>query len=121
VRPKKVITGMALGWDTALAEAAIKLHIPYIAAIPFVGQESRWQPAQQDHYFDLLAAAEDVVVVCEGDYAPWKMQRRNEWMVDHSDLVLALWDRSPGGTANCIRYAEERGKTWLNFWGEYVA
>jgi len=70
VRPKKVITGMALGWDTALAEAALKLHIPYIAAIPFVGQESRWQTTQQDHYFDLLAAAEDVAVEAARETGP---------------------------------------------------
>jgi hypothetical protein len=37
--PKEVITGMALGWDTACALAAIRLHIPFTAALPFEEQD----------------------------------------------------------------------------------
>jgi uncharacterized phage-like protein YoqJ len=33
------------------------------------------------------------------------LQKRNEWMVDHCDLLIAVWDGSEGGTANCVRYA----------------
>jgi hypothetical protein len=36
---------MARGWDLALAKAAVELGLPLFAAIPFVGQESRW-PAE---------------------------------------------------------------------------
>jgi len=41
-KPDKVISGMALGWDQALAEACVNLNIPFIAAVPFKGQESKW-------------------------------------------------------------------------------
>ncbi len=37
------------------------------------------------------------------------MQVRNEYMVDRADLVLALWNGTPGGTGNCVRYARTRG------------
>jgi hypothetical protein len=40
--PDFVISGMALGWDQAIAEAAVSLDIPLIAEIPFPGQPSRW-------------------------------------------------------------------------------
>jgi hypothetical protein len=40
--PDVVISGMALGWDQAVAEAAVKASTPFIAAIPFRGQESKW-------------------------------------------------------------------------------
>lgn len=106
--PTQVISGMALGWDTALAMAAIAHHIPLIAAVPFVGQESRWPPAQRLRYQKLLRRATEVVVVTEGGYAAWKMQKRNEWMVDRCDVLLALWDGSSGGTANCLTYARQR-------------
>ena len=35
-------------------------------------------------------------------------------MVDHSDLVLAYWDGSSGGTKNCIKYAIDSGVKVVN-------
>ena len=39
--PTLVISGMALGWDMAVAEAAFCLDIPFHAYRPFEGQESQ--------------------------------------------------------------------------------
>ena len=116
-KPDKVISGMAMGWDMALAHAAAHLGIQLIAAVPFKGQENRWSYQTVNFYHDLLSKAEEVVYVSEEGYAPWKMQVRNEWMVDHCDKVLALWDGSAGGTGNCIKYAEKVGKPIVNLWG----
>lgn len=117
----QVITGMALGWDMALAHAARMKGIPYIAAVPFKGQERIWLKVSQDDYHNLLKAAADVVYVCEEGYAPWKMQVRNEWMVNHCDKVLALWNGTSGGTGNCIKYAEKVGKPIKNVWNLFEA
>lgn len=38
------------------------------------------------------------------------MQKRNEYMVDLADRVIAVWDGSKGGTATCVKYAEKVGK-----------
>lgn len=118
-RPDKVITGMALGWDQALGWAAHHEGIPFIAAVPFEGQESRWRSLDQEWWKALLQNAEEVVYTSEPGYAVWKMQHRNKWMVDHADHVLALWDGSDGGTANCVRYAQRVGKPITNLWSEY--
>lgn len=120
-RPDKVITGMALGWDQAVGWAASDLRIPFVAAIPFTGQEKIWNSTDQQWYNDLLRNAEEVVVVSEGSYAPWKMQVRNKWMVDRADQILALWDGTDGGTANCVRYAESIGKPVVNVYSVYKA
>ncbi len=119
-RPHRVISGMALGWDQELATAALALGIPLWAAIPFDGQEKAWPEESQEKYHDILQAAHSVTVVCEGGYAPWKMQKRNEWMVDKATKMAALWDGSAGGTANCIRYAQKMGKPIDNLWDEFV-
>ncbi|MFZ2410072.1 MAG: hypothetical protein WAW23_00725, partial [Candidatus Methanoperedens sp.] len=37
-------------------------------------------------------------------------QRRNEFMVDAADVLAAFFDGSPGGTANCVRYARSVGR-----------
>lgn len=110
------ISGMALGWDQAFAEACVGAGIPYIAAVPFKGMSSAWPEAAQRRYDRLLRAAAEVVYVCVPGYAVWKMQKRNEWMVDNCTRLCALWDGSSGGTANCLRYAEKvRGRTGAPF------
>lgn len=105
LRPFYVISGMAPGFDQDLARVAIELRIPFVAAIPFVGQEDRWPLRGRQEYRQLLQQAYEVVIVCEGGYERWKMQARNEWMVDHCTDVLAAFDGSPGGTANTVNYA----------------
>ena len=116
----KVISGMALGWDQALAEAAVNLGRPWVAAIPFSGQESKWPQASQDKYHALLAHASDQVLVSQGGYSPQAMQIRNQWMVDNADWVLALWNGSRGGTYNCIQYASEQGVSIANVYKPWV-
>lgn len=114
IKPTRVISGMALGWDTALAQAAIKLNIPFSAYIPFKGQESMWPRKSQDEYHDLLVMASEYIIISEGGYSVEKMQIRNEAMVDACKLVLALWDGTSGGTANCLNYARMIGKPIIN-------
>lgn len=117
LQPTQVISGMAQGWDQALAWAARAKEIPYIAAVPFLGFEERWPIASKKAYLSLLHSASQVVYVCDPGYAAWKMQTRNEWMVDHADAVVALWngDRS-GGTWNCVEYAWKVEKPVIQCW-----
>lgn len=114
-----IISGVALGWDMALALTAYQLGIPWTAAIPFRGHEARWTPRQIDSYRKILATATYVFEICPPGFEAWKFQRRNEWMVDHCDLVLACWDGSPSGTANCIEYAQRIGRRVVNAWPEF--
>lgn len=116
----EVISGMALGWDTAIAQAALDLGLTLTAAIPFEGQERLWPNEAQKHYRFLVARATYVRTISPGGYAPEKMQKRNVWMVRSADRMLALWNGSPGGTANCLRYAQERGVPFDNLWAEFT-
>lgn len=115
-KPERVLSGVALGWDTAVAIAALELEVPLTCCVPFEGQESRWPEASRKHYTEILRLADEVVVVSEGGYSSTKMQIRNEYMVDNSDLLVALWDGSGGGTYNCIQYAEFKKKSWVNLY-----
>lgn len=113
LKPEEVISGMALGVDQWWAEVALESGVPVYAAVPFVGQESRWPDSSKEHYRVLMQAATRVKVVCEGGYSAAKMQKRNEWMVDHADVILAIWDGSKGGTGNCVAYAQKQKKPLL--------
>lgn len=108
--PSKVITGMALGIDQWVAELCIMNDIPFVAAIPFAGQDSKWPPQSQARYRWLCGKAVEQHIVSLGEYGPHKLQIRNQWMVDHSDLLLAFWNGTSGGTANCVGYAQQKGK-----------
>lgn len=106
----KIITGMCIGYDQWAAELAIKLKIPFIAAIPFIGQELLWPTDSQLAYRKILSQAEHVEIVSPGGFASWKMHARNRWIVDHSDVMLAAFNGTKGGTFNCIEYAKEQNK-----------
>lgn len=116
----EVISGMALGWDQALAVAALDRMIPVHAYIPCVGQADMWPTESHYFYQKLLSQCATVRLVTPGAYSALKMQIRNEAMVDDADLVVALWDGSPGGTGNCIRYAEDVMKPIVNLWDRFV-
>ena len=128
LNPRGVISGMALGWDTALVEACLHLGLPYVACIPFRGQETRWPLPARRAYADYIRRAAKVILCSPDGYAASKMQIRNERMVDlaltngpgpSNALVLAMWDGTSGGTKNCLSYANTRIEA-VNAWSDYL-
>ncbi len=124
LKPALVITGMALGWDTALALACVKTGTPFVAALPFPRQAARWPDQDQQRHAFLLKKASLIVAVGSDELADADiraaMQWRNEFMVDHSQLILACFDGSPGGTANCLKDAETQGKPVVNTYPKWA-
>lgn len=118
---RKVLSGMAQGWDMALARAAIKLGIPLHAAVPFKGFEARWPTDAQRMYHLTLGQAQHVTIVSPGGFTAHKLQVRNEFLVKQSYLLLALWDGTSGGTANCLDFAAEWGREHRNLWPDWQA
>lgn len=116
-RPALVITGMALGFDQHVARVCLELGVPYVAAIPFVGQEGQWPMSSQLEFQRLLASALEVYCVSKGGFTRAAMHARNHWMVDHAELTVALWNGSPGGTGECVAYANTVGRPVVNLWG----
>lgn len=107
------ITGMAYGVDIWAGEIVVKLkkrnpELHLIAAIPFEGFESRWPREWKERYSDLLGKADLVRYICPA-YHTGAYQRRNEWMVDHSALVIAVFNGEKSGTKNTIDYAAKCG------------
>lgn len=117
-----VITGMSIGWDQAVAEAAFDLKVPFAAYVPFSGQADVWNSESRDRYDRLLDRASSIVACSEGPYGSWKFVRRNNMMVDHADHLLALYDGSGRGrTAQCVAYANQRLKPVTNVWDSWEA
>lgn len=110
-----LITGMAIGVDTAFWEVAAKLrknnpNIRIEAALPFVGQEKKWTEKSQKQYKKMLSESDKVTIVSEGGFATYKMMTRNRYMVNKSDIIIAVICKETGGTAQCVKYAKEHNK-----------
>lgn len=120
IKPEQVISGMALGWDQFAAIAAIKLKIPLVAAVPFKGQGSQWPTPSKQIYQKILSRAAHVEIISKGGYSAQAMQARNQWIVDHSNQLLALCNPTkPGGTQNCLLYAYQKRIPVTNCWDAF--
>lgn len=69
--------------------------------------------AESRHAFaSLLARASGVVTLPPGETRGEAYERVGRYIVDHSDVMIALWDgaaaRGRGGTADIVAYARER-------------
>lgn len=94
-----------------------------VLAIPFKEQDCKWKENDRIMYNKMIQKADHVIYVdrYKGYQSPGeidryhvsKMHRRNEFMVDHCDLLIALWDGSSGGTSACIEYARKKEKEIL--------
>ena len=111
----KFISGGALGVDQWAAEIVIELkknnpNLKLTIARPFPSQDGNWIEVSKMRYQRILSSADDVVDVSEDPFTAEKMQIRNQWMVDNSSVVIAVWNGKSGGTGNCMKYARKKGK-----------
>lgn len=108
----EAISGMALGVDTVFALAVLELKnedypIKLHCAIPCKNHSCKWTKESIDLYNEILSKADIVKLVSDEEYKPWLMQKRNEYMVNLADKVIAVWDGTDGGTGNCVKYANK--------------
>ena len=116
----RFLCGMAMGCDTYFAEAVLeqKAKQPELTlepVIPCPGQADRWPEADKQRYA-LLVQQCDHLTVLEDSYFEHCMQRRNHYLVDQADLLISVWDGTPGGTGSTVRYAKETGVEILPIW-----
>jgi uncharacterized phage-like protein YoqJ len=107
------ITGMARGIDLEAAEIVLQLRsegypVRLICASPYPGFEKSWSGTWKERYGCIVAKADLVRYICP-QYSKWCFQIRNEWLVNHSSRVIAVFNGSPGGTKNTIEYALKQG------------
>jgi uncharacterized phage-like protein YoqJ len=112
--PVCIVSGMALGVDQWAVEVALELGIKVLALIPCLEQDSQWPPSSKKKYAELLdrivKAGGSVEYVTKEPYTQTCMQLRNQRIVDYSTHILAVWDRSWGGTGSCVRLGKKAGR-----------
>lgn len=111
------IAGGAIGVDTDFAETVLQFRdhvheqIRLEIAVPCPNQDLKWAAEDKERYKRILDSA-DLVTTISDHYTRFCMQKRNEYMVDKSDIVFAFWNNTitEGGTWNTIQYAKKKQK-----------
>ena len=107
------ITGMGKGVDLWAGEIVCELRdtdsrIRLVAANPYDGFGKGWPAEWNALRRKILENADYVENVCPG-YHKGCFLVRDKWMVDHSSLVIAVFNGAPGGTKYTIDYAGKQG------------
>ena len=112
------ITGMAMGTDIWAAEIVLErkkknndLHL--ICALPHPNFEIRRSITEKMRFNKIIKNA-DLVKEINNHYFTGCYQARNEWRVDRSHLVIAVFNRQKSGTKNTVDYAKRKGINVVN-------
>lgn len=101
-------SGFAEGADLLFAKAVLEKQSEYpsirlIAVIPHEGRRRTLERNPETRM--LLDACYDVVVIND-NYAPWVYAKRNQYLVDNAQRIIAVYDgRESGGTYSTIKMA----------------
>ena len=114
------ISGMARGVDIWAAEIVLELreenpNIKLICASPYEGFEKQWSIDWQNQYNEIMRKA-DLVRYISPKFSYGSYQVRNEWMVNHSARVIAVWNGEKSGTKNTVIYAEKNNVPVVNIY-----
>ncbi|MCM1334831.1 MAG: DUF1273 domain-containing protein [Bacteroides sp.] len=108
-------TGMARGIDLLCGELVLELRKKYpinlTCVVPCINQCMGWGAEDQETYFRLIKAATNVVQVTGESYSNGCMLKRDRYLVDTAQYMIAVFDGKKGGTMFTINYARQQKRT----------
>ena len=110
---RRFLTGMAQGVDLWAADCVLHLRtydpdVKLICANPFPMHGSGLRREARYHQMTVLHAADEVVQICP-QYSTDCFRRRNAYMIEHSDCLIAMVSDMRSGTGQTIRMAKQKG------------
>lgn len=108
------LCGMAKGIDLLCAGIVLEIREQYPeitleSVIPYERQAASWNESDRDEYFDIAAQC-DKETLLQTQYTNGCLQKRNRYLVDNADIVLAVWNGASGGTEYTVNYANKKEK-----------
>ena len=115
--------GGAQGFDTLASEAVIERRadisdLRLVVVMPHAEQAARWSAEDWARHKHITDAADELICLAEHYYRGC-MQRRNRYLVDHSDACVCYLTEPTSGTAYTVRYAQNKGLPILNMASHY--
>lgn len=104
--------GMATGFDLLAAEALLKIkesnpHLKLIACIPYYGQEERYSATDKERYVEVIKKVDEQALISDRYYKGC-MLKRDRYMADKADVLVAYKRKETGGTAYTVRYFQKK-------------
>lgn len=101
------LNGMAMGFDLVSAEMllVVKKKYPFIklvACMPCYHQEKYFTEKDKNRYAEILRQADEKIYVSE-EYFNGCMQKRDKYMAERADVMIAYLKKPTGGTAFTVR------------------
>lgn len=118
---ERFLCGMAPGFDLWAADELLRLRalggiggdVELVAVVPHEGFSRTFDEASKVLYEEVLAAASEVVTLSPHYYHQC-YARRNRYLVDNADFVVAYYEGCSGGTRQTIDYARKQGRGVVN-------
>jgi ribonuclease HI len=107
-----VLTGLGLGAEQLGAEAAREAGAPFVAVLPFPGQDGVWPVESRLLHQKLLAdAAGAVLMQARGPENKQKagaaLARRDAWLARHADEAIVVWDGADPYVGKLVRSLQD--------------
>lgn len=90
--------------------------IDIIIAMPYRSFGNKFSNKWKDILKELMAVSDIVYVNEKYNYGCY--QKRNEYMVNHSQILVVYYNGKKGGTLNTIKYANKLGKEIINIFSQ---
>lgn len=109
------ISGGALGVDTWAMEEVLSLkkqhsHITLECALPYAEMPNRFGAEDRNRYDTIMTECDIKTIVCPKYTGRDCMDKRNEYMVDHAEYLIAVWLGIMTGTGRTVEYAKKLGR-----------
>ncbi len=103
------LSGMAIGFDLAAAEAVLscktgQTDIRLVAVVPFRGQQLRFSAYDRARFERILAEADEAIFLSES-YSRGSYAIRNNYLVAHAATLVTWYDGRAGGTRHTVERA----------------
>ncbi len=114
------LSGMANGIDAYFSKIVLELkekyqHIKLYGVVPHLGQELKWSLKAQVEYKEILSQCDKVIVI-QDNYTPDCFKKRNAYIVENCDALIAVINdvnELRSGSSQTARMAIKQGKTIL--------
>lgn len=85
-------------------------HIRLVLILPyFTNKLNEYKEIYESQYDDIIIPS-----ILDGVHPKGAITKRNRWMVDESELIIAYITRDYGGAYNTVKYAKKRNKRIIN-------
>lgn len=112
------LTGMAVGFDLAAAQAVIKARSKYpdiklFAIVPYPAQDERFSPYDKIKYRRILSLSDEKIVVADS-YQPDVFFKRNDFLICNSSQLICYYNGKRGGTMQTVNLAKNQRLSIIN-------